>query len=137
MWQFGMPGSMNIRRSLLMLVAVATGDAQPRQLATDHTGSVLYFTASMTTHGDAQTGLPGIFRWDHANGFRVFAITSQPLDPRVLMDPRFRTTTLLGLGSPSVTADGSTVFYVARIGCGLCVPFVNFDQVVAAHRDGY
>ena len=67
MWQLGMPDSMSIRRSLPLLVAVATCGAQPRHLATDHSGSVLHFTASMTSHGDAQTGVSRIFRWDAAS----------------------------------------------------------------------
>lgn len=105
----------------IRIVAVITlaqaGPGQVRDLATDHTGSVLYFAANMTA-GSEDIGTSRIFRWQPGRGIEVFVEKAISF-----ADDSRRTGVFYGVDSPSVSADGTRVAYMQHSGCEgtLCV----------------
>lgn len=124
------------RAHSLYLLAAGTAflHAQPRHLATDHRGSVLYFAANMTDDPKAGPGYSRIFRWEPQTGITVFVER-----PPEFVDGARRSTGTPeeGVESPSVSADGSRVAYVSHITCLGCGRFPQpYTIAVVTGRSG-
>lgn len=105
---------------------------QVRHLATDHTGSVLYFAADLAESRSSGPVYTRIFRWEPQTGINVFV--DQPIR---IADSNRTSAGGTGVDSPSVSADGSRVAYMQHVSCsGIgCVRTGSRDYGVAVVTD--
>ena len=101
-------------RSVIFGFAILALDAQPQQLTTDHTGSVLYFSSTLALPGQSDEPHSKIFRWDANQGVQVFLVRSRVPDitPPLPFD-KWRTN-FFELDSPTLSSDGARLAFVGH-----------------------
>lgn len=108
-----------LRKVIILAITGGTAiHAQPRQLTTDKTGSVLYFSSALNLMSTAPLPYSKLFRWKEDSGIQLFA--SRPKELEIGLPPRFAgaRTTFYKLDSPSISRDGSTLLFVGHQDCG-------------------
>lgn len=86
-------------------------------LATNRDGSVLYFSSAARMKGTTQYLHGKIFRWDSANGVRLFEQRANDLVPFPLRDPQFLGSIYYYLSMPDVSSDGSVLSFIGARNC--------------------
>lgn len=88
--------------------------AQPQHLTTDSTGSVLYFSSTLTQPGQSSEPHSKLFRWDAGGGIRVFLVRPRLLDSTPPFSFDGWKTNFFEIDSPSLASDGNSLLYVAH-----------------------